>query len=111
MPLGGDGCAVAAATDDLPEGLLYRQDFISADEEQDLLSALSSIDFRAVVMRGQASRRTVHHFGLNYNYENGELVPADPLPESMLWLRDRCAGDSRAEHRRVPMPADARARR
>jgi len=76
---------------DLPEGLLYRQDFISADEEHDLLSALSSIEFRAVVMHGQAARRTVRHFGLDYDYEHGELVPADPLPESVLWLRDRCA--------------------
>jgi len=79
------------ATNDLPQGLLYQEDFISADEEQQLLSVLSSLEFRAVVMRGQAARRTVRHFGLDYDYEHGELVPADPLPESVLWLRDRCA--------------------
>jgi len=78
-------------TTDLPEGLLYCEGFISADEEDALLSALSSLEFRAVVMRGQAARRTVRHFGLDYDYEHGELVPADPLPESVLWLRDRCA--------------------
>ncbi len=42
-------------------------------------------------MRGQTARRTVRHFGLGYDYESGELVPAEPLPEPMLWLRDRCA--------------------
>jgi alkylated DNA repair dioxygenase AlkB len=74
-----------------PEGLLYREDFVTADEEAQLLSVLSSLEFRAVVMRGQAARRTVRMFGLDYDYEHGELVPAEPLPASMAWLRDRCA--------------------
>ena len=42
-------------------------------------------------MRGQTARRTVRHFGIDYDYESGELVKTDPLPEPMLWLRDRCA--------------------
>ena len=76
---------------DRPEGLLYREDFVTAEEEARLLSVLSSLEFRAVVMRGQAARRTVRMFGLDYDYERGELVPAEPLPASMAWLRDRCA--------------------
>ena len=74
-----------------PEGLLYREDFISAEEEAQLLSELEALEFRAVVMHGQAARRTVRMFGLDYDYEHGDLVPADPLPTSMSWLRDRCA--------------------
>ena len=74
-----------------PEGFVYREEFITVDEEQQLLSVLSGLDYRAVVMRGQTARRTVRHFGLDYDYEAGELVPADPLPSSMAWLRDRCA--------------------
>jgi DNA oxidative demethylase len=74
-----------------PEGLVYQEDFITENEEQQLLSVLSSIEFRQLVMRGQAARRTVRHFGLDYEYESGDLVPADPLPDSMLWLRERCA--------------------
>ncbi len=73
-----------------PEGLVYREDFVSADEEQALLAALQELEFRAVTMRGQTARRTVRHFGLDYNYESGELVPADPLPASLEWLRQRC---------------------
>jgi DNA oxidative demethylase len=34
----------------------------------------------------------VRHFGLDYAYETGEPVPADPLPEPMHPLRERCAG-------------------
>jgi len=73
-----------------PEGLGYREQFISEQEERQLVSLLSSIEFRPVVMRGQAARRTVRHFGLDYDYDSGDLVPAEPLPAPMLWLRDRC---------------------
>ena len=80
-----------AATPELPEGLLYHEDFITREEEQRLLGVLAELDFRGVTMRGQTAKRTVRHFGLDYAYETGALVAADPLPESMLWLRDRCA--------------------
>src|SRR3954471_18304179 len=79
------------AGSDLPEGLVYREEFIDAGEERRLLGLFETLDFRTVTMRGQAARRTVRHYGLDYDYASGELVPADPLPESMLWLRDRCA--------------------
>jgi alkylated DNA repair protein (DNA oxidative demethylase) len=74
-----------------PEGLVYMPGFITPDEENDLLSLFDDIDFRELTMRGQTARRTVRHFGLDYEYESGELVPADPLPEPMEWLRVRCA--------------------
>jgi alkylated DNA repair protein (DNA oxidative demethylase) len=76
---------------DIPEGLLYRDDLLSHEEEQRLLAMFDAMEFRPVVMRGQAARRTVRHFGLDYEYETGDLVPAEPLPDSMAWLRDRCA--------------------
>ena len=80
-----------AAAEEQPEGLVYREEFISSAEERQLLDELAALDFKPVTMRGQTARRTVRHFGLDYDYETGELVPADPLPESMLWLRRRCA--------------------
>jgi alkylated DNA repair protein (DNA oxidative demethylase) len=76
---------------DLPEGLTYVSDFVSPDEERQLLAEFEALDFRAVVMRGQAARRTVRMFGLDYDYEGGELLPGDPLPEQMEWLRGRAA--------------------
>jgi alkylated DNA repair dioxygenase AlkB len=78
-------------TGEAPEGLVYRPEFVSAAEETELLRVLETVDYRAVTMRGQTARRTVRHFGLDYAYESGELVPADPLPEPMEWLRERCA--------------------
>jgi DNA oxidative demethylase len=74
-----------------PEGLLYVEDFISPAEERKLLDLFDELDFRTLEMRGQTARRTVRHFGLDYDYENGALVPADPLPAEMQWLRERVA--------------------
>jgi alkylated DNA repair dioxygenase AlkB len=76
----------------IPEGLVYREEFITAAEEHDLVELFDELDFRTLTMRGQTALRTVRHFGLDYAYESGELVPAEPLPAEMAWLRERCAG-------------------
>ncbi|MFL5781129.1 MAG: alpha-ketoglutarate-dependent dioxygenase AlkB [Thermoleophilaceae bacterium] len=75
----------------LPDGLAYVEDFVTPDEERQLLDVLERLDFRTLTMRGQTARRTVRHFGLDYDYESGGVVPADPVPAEMGWLRERCA--------------------
>ena len=74
-----------------PDGLLYRPDFLSEDEERGVLAVVETIDFHEVTMRGQTARRTVRHYGYDYGYESWRLTPADPLPSGLEWLRDRCA--------------------
>jgi alkylated DNA repair dioxygenase AlkB len=74
-----------------PEGLVYREEFVTPDEERALLLLFEEMEFGAVVMHGQAAKRTVRHFGLGYEYSSGALEPTDPLPVEMEWLRERCA--------------------
>ena len=53
---------------------------------------IDAIDFVEVKMRGQTARRTVRHFGYDYDYDSwGNITPTEPLPRSLVWLRDRCA--------------------
>jgi alkylated DNA repair dioxygenase AlkB len=85
------GTTIAMADAQAPEGLTFIEEFISADEERDLLAAIEALDFRTLSMHGQVAKRTVRMFGLDYDYENGELVPADPLPTPLVPLRDRAA--------------------
>jgi alkylated DNA repair dioxygenase AlkB len=73
------------------DGLVYVEDFVAEEEERELLAFLDRLEFREVTMRGQTARRTVRHFGLDYDYEHGALVPTDPLPAELGALRDRCA--------------------
>jgi alkylated DNA repair dioxygenase AlkB len=75
-----------------PEGLEYRPDLVSEDEERALVALLGELELREFTMRGQTARRTVRHFGYDYDYEAyGKVTPSEPLPESLAWLRDRCA--------------------
>jgi alkylated DNA repair protein (DNA oxidative demethylase) len=74
-----------------PEGLVFAADFLSPTEEQAVLGVLGDLEYREVVMRWQTARRTVRHFGFDYDYEGWGLEPAEPLPGSLVWLRDRCA--------------------
>jgi DNA oxidative demethylase len=73
------------------DGLVHVEDFVSVEEERAALETIEALEFRAVEMHGQVAKRTVRMFGLDYDYSTRELVPADPLPASLEWLRDRVA--------------------
>jgi alkylated DNA repair protein (DNA oxidative demethylase) len=74
-----------------PEGLLYQPEFVRPEEEAELVNLIEQLEFSEVRMHGQAAKRTVVHFGLRYQYEPWKLVPAEPLPEPLGWLRERAA--------------------
>src|SRR3954447_12041687 len=76
---------------DAMEGLIYVEEFVTPAEERDVLAQLERLDYRTVTMRGQTARRTVRMFGLDYDYRERSLVPADPLPAELEWLRERAA--------------------
>jgi DNA oxidative demethylase len=62
----------------LPEGLLYRSDFLTFDEEGVLLELLDRLTFEPIVMRGVTARRSA----LRYEGE---------LPDWLEALRERGA--------------------
>ena len=74
-----------------PRGLVYQPDFITVAEERHILGVLEAMEFSTITMHGRTARRTVRHFGLDYGYESWKLVPTDPLPEELAWLRERAA--------------------
>ena len=74
-----------------PEGLEYQADFMTEDEERQAIAVMERVDFHEFSMHGQVARRTVRHFGLDYGYESWQLVPADPMPHELEWVRERCA--------------------
>jgi hypothetical protein len=96
------------ADDQLPEGLSYHEDFITPEEERDLLDTIEALDFRTLTMRGQTAKRTVRHFGLDYEYEMGDLVPADPLPDALVPLRDRAAALIERDQHSIPATKELR---
>lgn len=75
-----------------PDGFEYRPDFISADEEHQLLAAVLALPFSNVEMRGAVARRRTAQFGWTYGYEARTTAPGDPIPAFLLEVRRRAAG-------------------
>ena len=64
-----------------PDGLLLRPEVISRQEETALLERFETLHWDAIVIRGQAARRTARHFGLSYDYEARTPEPGEAIPD------------------------------
>jgi DNA oxidative demethylase len=74
-----------------PEGFEYRAGFLGAQEEREVVAEIERLEFREVVMHGVTARRTVVHFGWDYNYAGWKIYRTDPPPPWLAALRDRAA--------------------
>ena len=84
------------APPDLPEGMVYRSDLLSAAEEASLIGRLAELPFRAFQFHGfEGNRRTVS-FGFHYGFDGSGLRETEPMPEWLLPIRGRAASPSRA---------------
>jgi alkylated DNA repair dioxygenase AlkB len=75
----------------LPEGFVYRPDFITLDAESALLETIAGLEFHQVQMRGVVARRRVIQYGWKYKFDRTRLTPGPSLPDFLVPLRDRAA--------------------
>ena len=75
----------------LPEGLAYRPEFLSQDEERALVARFETLPFKPFEFRGFLGRRRVVFFGWRYDFNDRALGPAEPMPPFLLPVRDRAA--------------------
>jgi alkylated DNA repair protein (DNA oxidative demethylase) len=80
-----------AMSDDVPPGFIYRPEFVTEDEERDLVAAIRAIEFSEVKMHGVVARRRTAHFGWLYGYETARIAPGPSSPGFLLPLRERVA--------------------
>ena len=78
-------------------GLEYRDDFITAPEEQGLLDHLGSLDLAPFRFQGWVGNRKTRSFGWRYDFDDASFTEAEPLPDWLLPLRDRAAGFANVE--------------
>ena len=74
-------------TDGRPEGLRYREGFLSAAEEQDLLARMAALPFRPFEYQGFLGRRETVSFGWAYRFDGSGLAEAAPIPDWLLPVR------------------------
>lgn len=78
--------------DALPAGLAYEEEFLSQDEERELIELIRSLPLEQARYKSYTARRRVVSFGGSFDYDANRLLPAQPLPAALVPLRDRVAG-------------------
>ena len=75
----------------LPEGFRYQPEFISPDEERDLVRQVETLPFESFQFNGFLGKRRVVSFGWRYNFNESELQKVNDIPPLLLPLRERAA--------------------
>jgi DNA oxidative demethylase len=74
-----------------PEGLVYSPDFVSEEEERELLAHMAELPFRAFEFHGFTGKRRTVSYGWHYRFDGRGLEQAEPIPAWLEPLRARAA--------------------
>ena len=72
-------------------GLDYRPEFITAEEEGELLGHLKAMDLAPFRFQGWTGNRKTQSFGWRYDFDDATFQPAEPVPAWLAPLRDKAA--------------------
>jgi alkylated DNA repair dioxygenase AlkB len=75
----------------VPEGFVYRPEFISCEEEAELAAWLGTLPFAPFQFRGYEARRRVVSYGWRYDFTRSHLQEANDIPAELLPVRARAA--------------------
>jgi alkylated DNA repair dioxygenase AlkB len=67
--------------DTRPEGFIYHENFISAEEEQQLVNEIKKIELHTFIFQGHEAKRKVASFGYDYSFTDGTLKKGKDIPE------------------------------
>lgn len=75
----------------LIEGLEYRGNFISSEEEATLVERVKSMDLAPFGFHGWTGNRRTQSFGWRYDFDDASFSPTEPIPGWLGPLRDKAA--------------------
>ena len=73
-------------------GIEYRTDFVTPEEEQDLIGHLSEAELSPFKFQGWTGKRLTRTFGWRYDFDDRSFAPSEPIPGWLLPLRSEAAG-------------------
>jgi alkylated DNA repair dioxygenase AlkB len=79
------------ATPTLPDGAILVHEFLSREEQADLLEVVQSLELTQASYKQYTARRRVAAFGSQFDYNANTLRRASPIPRNLRALRDRVA--------------------
>ena len=72
-----------------PEGFFYQPDFLSKEDEDKLMEAISTIELRNFNFQGFTANRKVASFGYDYGFDNGSMTVGKAIPSSFNFLIEK----------------------
>jgi alkylated DNA repair dioxygenase AlkB len=73
----------------VPEGFVYRTNFVSEIEEQDLIKQIQKVSLTSFKYYQFTGKRRTASFGWQYEFGSNEITRAPAMPEFLLSLRAR----------------------
>jgi alkylated DNA repair dioxygenase AlkB len=73
----------------VPDGFIYRQNFISEAEEQELIREIQSVHLTAFKYYQFTGKRRIASFGWQYEFGKSEITTAPDMPAFLLPIRTR----------------------
>lgn len=79
------------SADSAPEGLRWRTDLITAEEERALVARMAALPFKPFEFQGFLGKRRTVSFGWNYKFDGTGLGDAEAIPDWLQPLRAAAA--------------------
>ena len=70
----------------LPNGLIYRPEFLSPAEEEILITYIENLPLEHPLYEDHEAKRRIMSFGWGFNFRSGRLIPGPPLPPFLRGL-------------------------
>jgi alkylated DNA repair dioxygenase AlkB len=74
-----------------PDGFAYYPDFLSQEEEAQLLEVVQGLELRPFLFQGYEAKRQVASFGWDWNFDSRTLKPGRAVPPAFDSLVERVA--------------------
>lgn len=70
----------------LPYGFSYYPEFLTEQEEIELLAAVSKLTLRALIFQGFEAKRKVESYGYDYHFDSRTITKGKDIPDSLQFL-------------------------
>jgi alkylated DNA repair dioxygenase AlkB len=69
-----------------PKGFTYDTDFITVEEENELINQIKNVELKNLNFQGYEAKRKVASFGFDWSFEKRLLTKGKPIPKEFEWL-------------------------
>lgn len=77
--------------EEMPEGFAYTPEFVTVEEETELLREIAGLEFRPFDFHGYIAKRRIVAYGWDYDFSTREASEVPGVPDFLKPLRERAA--------------------